>query len=543
MNERLQRGQALVLIAMAFVGLAAFVGLTVDAGILFSSVGHLRRAVDAAALAGANQFREGRDPDELNAAADEFIALNNLDDADALVFLCVSANQSWSAEPGFAGWMTTYHDIALCPPNIGPNDRKYVRVEATYPVQFAFLPIIGWDSVDIRAEAIAEAASLDMVLAIDTSGSMAFDLCNDGLNNDAAWDPAEASDPHIDDCTGNDPPNGKFGLYSEYEPWGSATPGLIDGCNDEHARGFDGSSPLFDPANYIEKNDCHPFEEVREAADVLITRMNYPYDRLAIVTFDSVGHTVLDLPSGTTLSSARSALGSLRVSSDPACSFGTTKDPRGCTNTNTQEGLLSAGSQFGSFKRDEAVWIVVLLSDGSANAARDSATPPEWICPGGVDVPSWVQPFCRDGEGSSRHISTHALYDADDAARDAADWVGCPDSNSFPPITAGPPPGCAAQAPGGQGAVIFSIGLGELMTDSDCAQYYTDNGLPCDGDLGEQLMRYLAAVGDDNDPTTDACSATASEDDCGNYYYSPEGAGLIDVFEALASRIFTRITH
>jgi hypothetical protein len=31
--------------------------------------------------------------------------------------------------------------------------------------------------------------------------------------------------------------------------------------------------------------------------------------------------------------------------------------------------------------------------------------------------------------------------------------------------------------------------------------------------------------------------------DCGNYYYSPTGSGLMRVFEAIASRIFTRLTH
>ena len=46
----MERGQALVLIAAAFVGIAAFVGLTVDAGILFINVGHLRRATDAASF-------------------------------------------------------------------------------------------------------------------------------------------------------------------------------------------------------------------------------------------------------------------------------------------------------------------------------------------------------------------------------------------------------------------------------------------------------------------------------------------------------------
>ena len=57
---RSQTGQALILLALAFIGLAAFAGLTIDAGILFSHIGHLRRAVDAASLAAAGQFREGR---------------------------------------------------------------------------------------------------------------------------------------------------------------------------------------------------------------------------------------------------------------------------------------------------------------------------------------------------------------------------------------------------------------------------------------------------------------------------------------------------
>src|SRR4030065_2560313 len=63
-----QRGQALVLIALAFIGLASFIGLAVDSGILFTQIGHLRRAVDSAALAAAHQFREGRTGGELTGA-------------------------------------------------------------------------------------------------------------------------------------------------------------------------------------------------------------------------------------------------------------------------------------------------------------------------------------------------------------------------------------------------------------------------------------------------------------------------------------------
>jgi hypothetical protein len=149
---------------------------------------------------------------------------------------------------------------------------------------------------------------------------------------------------------------------------------------------------------------------------------------------------------------------------------------------------------------------------------------------------------------STRHVSSDSSYDADDAARDAADWVGCPDSNSPQPAA------CAAVAPGGQGAVIFTIGLGNLTVNSEtCDPWYAANGITCEPDLGERLLRYVAGAGDDGNPATpsglDPCwdsilgQPKAVGTSCGNYYFSPTGGGLMQVFEAIASRIFTRITH
>jgi hypothetical protein len=69
------------------------------------------------------------------------------------------------------------------------------------------------------------------------------------------------------------------------------------------------------------------------------------------------------------------------------------------------------------------------------------------------------------------------------------------------------------------------------------------SGGQCEPDTGEQLLRYIADVGDDGDPTTAPCAPAGLGADCGNYYYSPTGSGLLEVFEAIASRIFTRITH
>ncbi|HMK07653.1 MAG TPA: hypothetical protein VK449_01350, partial [Anaerolineales bacterium] len=99
----------------------------------------------------------------------------------------------------------------------------------------------------------------------------------------------------------------------------------------------------------------------------------------------------------------------------------------------------------------------------------------------------------------------------------------------------------ACPAPG-QGAVIFTIGLGDLVINNPCWPGY---GGACDPDLGERLLRYSAGVGDDGNPASpgDPCVGAPTGTDCGNYYFAPSGAGLMRVFEAIASRIFTRLTQ
>jgi hypothetical protein len=97
---------------------------------------------------------------------------------------------------------------------------------------------------------------------------------------------------------------------------------------------------------------------------------------------------------------------------------------------------------------------------------------------------------------------------------------------------------CNGQA--GQGAVMFTIGLGNGVLDTANEV----NGKP----YGTALLRYIAAVGDDGDPGSDPCSiywedAADWEEWCGNYYFSPEGNQLSAVFQDIASRVFTRLTR
>ena len=490
-----------MLIAAAFIALAAFIGLAVDAGILFAHVGHLRRAVDAASLAAANQFREGRSPAQLSAMAFEFLELNGLSPSGTVAKVC---------DLGTPG--SVYDDPSLCPGGTNPPTgtdppRKYVRVEAELPVWLAFLPIIGWDQVTIRSEAISEAASVDLVLVIDNSGSMAFDLCDNGDDDDG--------DGVTDDCNGYAQP--QVGPTSDAD---------ADLCN---AAGT-----------------CEPFESVRTAALNLVDRMYFPYDRMSVVTFSTVASDppIITLEDGSSNADVKAAINSIQVATEPGnppCTIQTDGDPRGCTSTNTAEGLIVSGNQFGVYTREEAVWIVILLSDGAANAYRTGADVMDknnWLCPGSSPgSPTWAVPLCRDPDASTRHPTSSSDYDVDDAARDSADFVGCPDSQSPQPAM------CAAP---GQGAVIFTIGLGKLMWDSKaCDPGVYPPGYPtgCDPDLGEKLLRYVAAVGDDGDPATDPCDGIGTAADCGNYYFSPSGPGLLRVFEAIASRIFTRITH
>jgi hypothetical protein len=533
-----ERGQALVLIALAFVGLASFIGLAVDSGILFIQIGHLRRAVDAAALAAASQFREGRTVAELTDAATQFINLNSVATGTAEVFVCEE-----SLGPGpwpNPGPYSSAHDPSLCPP-VGDPYRKFVRVEGEVLVNFAFLPIIGIYSFPIHAEAISEAASVDLVLVIDTSSSMAFELCSDGRDND--------EDGVADDCPGV---NAIVGTPPGEQDVNNCN--LNRGLTDDVAGDDPGAPPDGDRVD-----DCHPFEEVRAAATALRTRMNFPFDRMAVVTFSDVGVLQLSLADGDSPAPVQTVIDAVEVSTNPFITHRppcdpSGGDPRGCPNTNPTDGLMIGGNLYGDPNADgfqapgevrqEAVWIMILLSDGAANALYDVSVFPitdrsAWICPNpGMNPgqPNWIEPLCTDidpSNGAGRHAFGNPWYDPDDAARDMADFVGCPDANSLQPA--------ACPAPG-QGAVIFTIGLGPQVRDTNCDPFY---GGPTCGNLGEMLLRYVAGVGDDGNPVSpgDPCNGAPSGADCGNYYFSPTGAGLMRVFEAIASRIFTRLTH
>jgi hypothetical protein len=588
---RAERGQALVIVALAMIGLLAFVGLTVDAGILFIAEGHLRRAVDAAALAAATQFRVGRSPDQLERSADEAVHLNGVDPATLTLGICLAGD--------------SHNDDSLCPAPGAPH-RKLVRVTATSDVRFAFLGVIGIPGTRITANATSEAASVDVVLVIDTSNSMTYGVAGEiqggytsqGFQGNPMWDPAVCN---------------------------AATPTDAQ----DVASGYHGY--------------CLPFHYVKKAAIDFINHLFFPYDRLSIVTFDNVetvqvpltntltadqitrwvkGNPVVGIGDGThglEVSPPRD-----RWYPGSPCTFEPYNppvppdypapyqpDPSSCQNTSIGGGLKAAGSEFGRQPRQEAVWVVILLTDGAPNASEPSAITGQInkFCPQSTwwdqtNDPRRFDPLCRDSDKNSRHTlldpatyagidpghsvpynpnnqydPTAAYYDAEDYARDNADFVSCPSS------LAQAPPWCRDSLDyihhqGGQGALLFAIGLGPFVIDSPQGGHVADASKPygearidpsdpqAGYNEGDALLRYVSNVGmdgnpDPNDPKSpDPCQGVAppaliAQPDpnfpqippgnlsysCGNYYFAQFGTGLNTVFQSIASRVFTRITQ
>jgi hypothetical protein len=276
---------------------------------------------------------------------------------------------------------------------------------------------------------------------------------------------------------------------------------------------------------------------VKNAAKLFTDQLYFPYDRVGIVTFDQ--RPTMVLPLSDNLVTVQDTALHLKVYQGVGiCPYTTVEtpptsnvdlggpcrayqdvaqtvydgldcptywyapfDPRNCTSTNIGGGMAMAGNALGGGYpagtnpippvREEALWVTILLTDGSANAGYSNNNIP--ICP----PYTWSRnPYCRDKESGVRHpASDTANYDADDYARDMIDFVAH-DQNSL----------------------VFSIGLGNLVVDNSF------ESSPSNEAPGEALMKYAASEG------------------AGIYYFAPTGDQLNDIFLAIANNIATRIT-
>lgn len=532
-GQRSQRGQVLIIVVFAITALVAFVGLVVDLGLVFIQYGRLRRSVDAAAIAASLQYREGYTDSELSQAAKEFLQLNGINDPSVLVETCRSN----------ISLCDTNHDGVVSP----TEERKFVHVVASSNVQLAFLPVIGIRSVPLQAEAVSEAASVDLVLLLDRSESM-----TDGSADPNEQDPSQ--------------------------------------CNSEN------------PGGNIPGN-CSPFSDVKKAAvDFVENYAYFPYDRVGMVSFDKNVYTGDDeVGRGLHLSNDETQIvnriknlwvyqagadslpgvdvgvnnpGSVTCANVtgylPDTSQGqtglyhwTTSNPPGpgpcreytfsdsgsiasgtysytyglpysghffcplglvlgdystCNSTNTGGGLLEAGNELALNGRKQSLWVVILLSDGAANSSEDyinhiagNVYCPDHINCRGDNIPSTRH--CADPTEAARcemegGVWNPSLYDADDVARDMADRLAYDD-----------------------GALIFTIGLGPLVE--------SPQGQPESMWSGEQLLEYIADVGD-GDLNGDGNYVDGQH---AFYTYAPSATQLHDIFAKIASKIAVRLTQ
>lgn len=506
--KRSERGQAIVLIIFAFVGLVAMVGLVTDTGLVLIEYGKLKRSVDAAAIAAAQEYRPDPDTGDLNVtmmtnAAENMLRLNQTENVSEIS-------------------VTTCEDAAdvrptLCNPDPEGNpinNRKLVEVTANAEVSLAFLKVLGIRSVTLNANAVGEAATIDLVLIIDTSGGMAYETSGNAFRSDPGDNPIA--------------------------------------CN--------------------AADNCEPMRRVKDVAGEFVDSLIYfGYDRVSVIAM--TGQTpgadrdpVQVLPLDFDRNDILNAIDNLKVFQPRVCDLDLAEgeepepgeclliidgnfvsafchiyemygnnywaDPSSCPSSNIGGTLNLARLALQDSGRPEALSVVVLLASGPANATDAADGYPFGFCPPNTWLLGLGQdPPCRDPYPSTRHyaddplvsyLNPHheytdgpvmiSLYDAEDFARDMADNLAAMKSEG--------------------GVTIYTIGLGAQIQDPARGNGYQI--IPNEDPPAEALLEYIAL---------DAGNTLNPDINHGNYFYAPTSQTLRNIFDIIARNIATKISQ
>jgi Flp pilus assembly protein TadG len=440
-------GQILVMYAIMLLVLIAIMGLAIDVGYTYVSYARLRRAVDAAALNASNQIKEGYTVGELEAAAVEFLRLNDVNDPTATVKTCDNTPSMCTTPP-----------------------RKLVSVSASSNVPTFFMGVLGFDNLSISASAESEAATIDVMLVIDISESM--------TNNNPQG--SALTDPYL--CNRVN--------------YGDAIPGECEPFQQVKSAALDFIDQLFYPYDRvgIVTFERLPHETLPLTNDKAVIRQAIldlgvyeaepcPYlfgEPFSLASEGSIcrayegyaddfRHTATWPKYPTTAD-----IGSWPfVGMDcPQALLGEDDLVPNCYSTNIGGGLALAGNILaGPTSRNESLWVVIVLSDGAANIGY-SPNGSKIYCPAGQ-----IYQFCRDGNPAVRHSADlqPLLYDPDDYARDIADFLY------------------------GMEVYTFSIGLGDLVATTPEAgslldYVVRDRGIYYEAPDGSQLRAIFLQI-------------------------------------------------
>ncbi|MGQ0602638.1 MAG: pilus assembly protein TadG-related protein [Anaerolineales bacterium] len=432
--RRRERGQALVIIAVSFVGIAAFIGLAIDLGILIVGQAHLRRAVDSAAIAAATQMREGQSLNQIGQFAAQYITLNGVQLNTLIVQQCISGDLSnilqWTSATSTT---TTVPDTSLVCNTVVP--RKLIRVEARAPVTFAFLGIIGVYNTTLVADAVSEAASVDIVLVFGTGETMGQntaprrpDGCN--VNCGTTFNPNSGGNP---------------GCNVNAGPQISKEPEVADGALPK----------------------CRPLWDAKQAAKKLLDTLYVGFDRVAVVGYDfmprvygvltptlgyrasiSAGECGARVPPTAAPCDATgvyASIDSLVVKNDAAapgqfgfynpwnvnCRSGSFGSSQQCTaagyradplNSNVSNcigcGIRTAANILKQTGRPDALWIIIFLSDGFPDVSDlpdDSPTVSrtsiyENVGAAGFSVAAFPNGYCPGAVGATAAVTGTRMF-------------------------------------------------------------------------------------------------------------------------------------
>ena len=168
-----QRGQSLIIIAVAFVAILVIVGLALDLGLVYVERVKLSRAVDAAALAGAQELPL---EEQAWARALEYLRNNGYDSTNSKVE--INGVVVWDPPDAKATIKINtedYRDKDL-PLDEQLNTADKIRVEGEVFVPMLFLGFLGRFEAPVSGMAVAENINnLDVVIVLDRSGSMQED--------------------------------------------------------------------------------------------------------------------------------------------------------------------------------------------------------------------------------------------------------------------------------------------------------------------------------------------------------------------------------